>query len=554
MNAADLMVEALASEGVEYVFGIPGDENLHFMEALRKDGRVRFVLTRHEQAAGFMAAAYGRLTGKLGVAMSTLGAGATNLATAVAHAHLAAIPMMVLTGQKAVHDNKQGLSQLVDVVGVMRPITKYAATVPSGAMLPAMVREAMMTALSGRQGPVHLELPDDVMLDQRLGSLVPCKHGDFPVPSSASVERAAEILRQCKRPLIMVGGGARANRPAVASALRRLVSETEIPFVATMMGKGVADERSPLYVGTSIMPADYTHCAVIAADAILNVGHDVMEKPSFLMRPDGDQQVIHLNSFAAHGDSAYFPDHQVIGDMAVGLSLLADALAEKGRWNVVPFLRAGDAMRKSIARGWDDATPPTKPQYAVRVLREFMRDTDIVSVDKGVHMMWVTRNYPAYEPNTMLIDHALGSRGISLPAAIAAKLVYPKRRVVVVTGDGGFMMNSQELETAVRLGLDLIVLVFNDNGLGMIRTKQIADGYERFGVDFDNPDLPLYAESFGAKGHRLNEPSELRSLLDKASAAGGVHVIDVPIDADQNPKLMQEMRGVDCERALDRGR
>ena len=395
MNAADLMVQALASEGVKYVFGIPGDENLHFMEALRKDGRIRFVLTRHEQAAGFMAATCARLTGRLAVAMSTPGAGATNLTTAVAHANLAAMPMMVITGQKAVRDNKQGLCQLVDVVGIMRPITKYAASIPSGAMLPAMVREAMMTALSGRQGPVHLELPDDVMLDRQLGPLVPCKHGDFPVPSSGSVEQAAEILRRSKRPLIMVGGGTRANRPAVAFALRRLVSETEIPFVATMMGKGVADERSPLYVGTSIMPADYTHCAVIAADVILNVGHDFMEKPSFLMRPDGDQQVIHLNSFAAHGDSGYFPNHQVIGDMAAGLDQLSDALAEKGRWNVVPFLRAGDAMRKSIARGSDDATAPTKPQYAVRVLRQFMRDTDIVSVDNGVHMMWATRNYPA---------------------------------------------------------------------------------------------------------------------------------------------------------------
>jgi acetolactate synthase-1/2/3 large subunit len=546
VNAADQLVQALAAEGVEYIFGIPGDENLHFMEAVRKDGRIKFILCRHEQAAGFMAAAYGRLTGKLAVAMSTLGAGATNLTTAVAHAYLAAIPMLVIAGQKALRDNKQGLYQLVDVVDIMRPISKFAAKVPSGPMLASIVRQAMMSALDGREGPSVLELPEDIMHDEDLGTLVPCRHGDAPVPSPESMAQAAILIRDAKRPLIMVGGGTRANRPAVANALRELIKKTKIPFIATMMGKGVAEERGPLYIGTTTMPGDYTHCAVQAADLILNVGHDAMEKPTFQMTPCLGKTVIHLNSFAAHGDPVYFPQHQIVGDMAAALEGLTAALEPNSAWDHGPMLRAGEAMQKSIANGSEDASAPAKPQYIIRVLREFMRDTDILSLDNGIHMLWATRNYGAYEPNTMLIDHALGSMGISLPAAITAKLVYPDRRVVVVTGDGGFLMNSQELETAVRLGLDLIVVVFNDNGLGMIRMKQMVDGYGQIGVDFKNPDLVAYTNSFGARGHRLEDPGQFRSILDAAATQGGVHVIDAPIDAQQNMRLMKEMKSVDC--------
>jgi len=546
MDASDQLVEALATEGVEYVFGIPGDENLHFMEALRQNGRIQFILCRHEQAAGFMAAAYGRLTGKLAVAMSTLGAGATNLTTPVAHAYLAAMPMLVLTGQKALRDNRQGSYQVVDVVDIMRPITKFTATVPSGVMLGALIRQAMMSALEGRQGPVHLELPDDVMTDDQLGPLVPCYHGNAPVPSSESIAKAAELIHNAKRPLIMVGGGTRANRPEVAKALRTLIEKTQIPFVATMMGKGVAEERGPLYVGTTIMPGDYPNCAIQAADLILNVGHDVLEKPTFQMQPDDGRTVIHLNPFPAQGDTVYFPQHQLVGDMAAALEGLTTELEPNPAWDHEPILSVAEAMQASIARASIDPSAPAKPGYIVQQLREFMGEEDILSLDNGIHMMWVARNYGAYQPNTMLIDHALGSMGISLPAAIAAKLVYPERKVAVVCGDGGFMMNSQELETAVRLELDLIVIVFNDNGLGMIRLKQMADGYEPYGVNFKNPDLVAYANSFGAHGTRLDDPSEFLATLDAAAAQGGVHVIDVPIDVQQNMLLMMEMKTVDC--------
>ena len=550
-NTSEQLVGALADEGVEYVFGIPGDENLHFMEALRKDGRITFILFRHEQAAGFAAAAYGRLTGKLAVAMSTLGAGAMNLTTPVAHAYLAAMPMLVITGQKAVRDNRMGQYQLLDVVDVMRPITKFTAKIPSGPMAGSLVRQAMMSALDGRQGPAHLELPDDVARDTELGPSVPCRHSQIPVATQESIDAAADLIRQARRPLIMVGGGTRANRPEVAAAVRALIDKTQIPFVATMMGKGVADEDHPLYVGCSIMPADYPNCAIQAADLILNIGHDVMEKPTLFMQADGTQTVIHLNPFAAQGDNSYFPQAQIVGEMADAVRRLAAQLNPNPAWDHDGFRRLAEQTRHSIERSATDTSFPAKQGHLIAELRDFMADDDILSLDNGIHMMWATRNFNARQPNTMLIDHALGSMGISLPAAIAAKLVHPERKVVVLTGDGGFAMNIQDLETAVRLKLDLIVVVFNDKSLGMIAMKQIADGYQRYGVDFDNPDFVALARSYGATGHRLDDPARFRALLDEAAAAGGVHIIDAPVDPHANMALMREMRSVDCSPAGD---
>ncbi len=545
-NTSEQIVAALAAEGVEYVFGIPGDENLHFMEALRKDGRITFVLFRHEQAAGFAAAAYGRLTGKLAVAMSTLGAGAMNLTTPVAHAYLAAMPMLVITGQKGVRDNRMGQYQLVDVVDVMRPITKFAAKIPSGPMAGSLLRQAMMSALADRQGPAHLELPEDVATETELGPFVPCRHGDAPIATQQAILGAAELIRNARRPLVMVGGGTRANRPDVAAAVRELLAKTRIPFVATMMGKGVADEDSACYLGCSIMPGDYPNCAVAASDVILNVGHDVMEKPTLFMRPDDGRTLIHLNPFAARGDNSYFPQAQVVGDMADSLRRLTEQLQPNPAWDHTGFLRVAKAMQYSVKRSAGDVSFPAKQGYLIATLRDFMADEDIMSLDNGIHMIWATRNFSARQPNTMLIDHALGSMGISLPAAIAAKLVFPERKVVVLTGDGGFAMNSQDIETAVRLGLDLIVVVFNDNGLGMIAMKQKADGYQNYGVGFSNPNFVDFAHSYGAIGHRLDDPSRFRELLDTAAAEGGVHIIDAPVDPKANMALMMEMRSVDC--------
>ena len=295
------------------------------------------------------------------------------------------------------------------------------------------------------------------------------------------------------------------------------------------------------------MPGDYTHCAVMAADVILNIGHDIQEKPTFLMNPDMPKTVIHLNPFPAKGDPSYFPQLQIVGNMAAGIQGLIEHLDHNPAWDHGIMHKAAQGMQNSINKNASVDSFPAHPAYIVSTLRKFMNPEDILSLDNGIHMMWVARNYGALETNTMLIDHALGSMGISLPASIAAKLVHPEKKVVVVTGDGGFMMNSQELETAVRLKLDLIVVIFNDNGLGMIDLKQKADGYGNIGVDFTNPDFVKYADSFGAHGHRLDNPAEFQNILNKAHETGGVHIIDVPIDKKQNMMLMKEMKMVDCK-------
>jgi acetolactate synthase-1/2/3 large subunit len=553
MNAAELCVKALEQEGVEYIFGIPGDENLHFMEAVRKSDKITFVLTRHEQAAGFMAAAHSRLTGKIACALSTLGAGASNLVTAVADANLSATPVVFLTGQKSVHDNTQGQYQLLDVVSMMRPITKYSHSVLSAQALPSVVHEAFRLAKEDRQGAVHLELPEDVMAQSGDYPLLPKNEADSSVAGVNALEKAKELLEKAKRPLVMVGGGTHTNREDVSEATRAFLDKTGIPFVVTMMGKGVAREDGEQYIGTTVMPGDYPSCAIDTCDVLLNIGHDVMEKPPFIMKTNDGRTVIHLNGFAARADNVYFPQHQVVGSMAHSLTYLREQITPSPSWDFADMKRAGEAMLKSIDNNSDNTETPIKPQHVTKIVRESLNDDDIVTVDNGIHMMWFTRNYPAYQRNTLLVDHALGSMGVGLPTAIAAKMVHTDKTVVSVVGDGGFMMNSQELETAVRLKLDLIVIIFNDNALGMIKLKQHAMKYGEIGVTFNNPDIVMYANSFGATGHRLDGVTPLADVLKVAKDTGGVHVIDVPIDSSQNMMLMKEIMMLDCQTVTGHG-
>lgn len=547
MDAAELLVEALEREGVEYVFGYPGEENLHFLEAVGRSDQIRFVLTRHEQAAGFMAAAYGHLTGRLSVAMSTLGAGATNLMTAVAHAWLGEMPAIFLTGQKPIRDNRQGRYQLVDITEMMRPVTKTTRTIPSAAALPGIIAEAIHQALEYPQGPVHLELPADVAHDTTdQGELLAIRAAPQPDAPPSSIEHAAELIAAAERPLVLAGASANA-RLDVPPALQRFLDSNGLPFFTTWMGKGAATERGDQYVGTATMPGmDYVGCAIRHADLIISVGHNVMEKAPLMMTPDG-AKVIHVHDFAATADVIWFPQHQVVGNMATTLGALTNHLDGTSR-DSERFTRVARAQQASIARAAQETSYPFHPGRVVAQLRAALDDDDIVSVDNGIHKLWVARNYPAYRPRTTLIDSALGSMGPGLPAAIAAKLTKPASRVVAVTGDGGFMLNSQELETAVRLGTDLTVLIFNDAGLGMIRLKQHMDGYGPLGVDFANPDFVTYAAAYGAQGHRPESVDELDEVL-ASTAAGGVHVVDVGINDAANAAVMMEMADVDCDAA-----
>ncbi len=539
MNASEQIVQALEQHGVEYVFGIPGEENLPFMEALRTS-KVKFVLTRHEQAAGFMAAAYGKLTGIPGVCMSTLGAGATNLTTPLAHALLGGAPMIAITGQKPIRDNMQGRYQILNVTGMMKPITKWSHTIESGSSVPSVMQESFRLSREHRQGPIHLELPLDVSEDPTTHPLLPMQEPDATVASAETVAKAAEIVRGAKRPVLLIG--THTNRTDVSIALRNLVAATGIPFVSTMLGKGVVDERSPQYMGTATRPGmDYVGGVLGSADVIVAAGHDVMESPPFIMQPDQNRTVIHVNYVGAVADTIYFPQHQVTGDIAANVQALTNEIGGEARAVAKPHADLAQKFSESVSRHGSDTGFPLKPQFIAAQIREHLGPDDIVTLDNGIHKMWLTRNYPTYEPLTNLGDGTLGSMGMSLPYAITASLLNPSRNVVAVIGDGGFMMSSQELETAVRLGINLTVVVFNDGTLGMIKAKQMRDELVPYGVDFNNPDLVKLADSYGATGHRPLTALDFGSMLANATSAGGVHLIDAPIDFGENIRLMQEM-------------
>ncbi len=549
MKAAELFVRCLENEGVDYVFGVPGEENLDLLDSLSRS-RVRLILTRHEQSAGFMAATYGRLTGKAGVCLSTLGPGATNLVTAAAYAQLGAMPMVIITGQKPINTSKQGRFQIVDVVSMMGAITHEASQIASGQAIASRIRNAFMLAEEERPGAVHLELPEDVAREAVDSEPITPSYHRRPIVENKAVEKALEMLRDARRPLLLIGSGA--NRKMTARMLRAFVDKQGMPFVTTQMGKGVVDETHPLFLGNAAMSADdFPHRALQCADLILNVGHDVVEKPPFFMNDTG-RRVIHVNFIPAVVDPVYFPQAGLIGDIANSIWQLNQALEPSPHWDFACLKSAGEALRQQITGGAEDARFPMRPERLVHEVRQVMGDEDILALDNGVYKIWFARNYPAREPNTVLLDNALASMGAGLPSAMAAKMVFPGRRVMAICGDGGFMMNSQELETAVRLKLDLIVLILNDSSYGMIRWKQAQMGFEDFGLTFNNPDFVQYAASYGARGHRITQTAELVSTIEQCFQDGGVHLIDLPVDYTQNgPVLFEQIPRQSAEAFAD---
>ncbi|MCK8496628.1 acetolactate synthase large subunit [Myxococcus fulvus] len=536
MKASDLFVKALEAEGVRYVFGLPGEENLDLLESMRGSS-LKLVLTRHEQAAGFMAATWGRLTGKAGVTLATLGPGATNLVTPAAYAQLGAMPMVMLTGQKPIKASKQGHFQIVDVVGMMRPLTKLTRTLVSAEHVPSAVREAFRRAEEERPGATHLELPEDVAREATEAPLLAPSAWRRPVADEGSIARAVETIASARRPLLMVGAGA--NRKLTSEMLRVLVDRVGIPFSSTQMGKGVVDESHPLWMGTAALSdGDFVHRAIELSDCIINVGHDVIEKPPFVMR-DSSRAVVHLNFSSAEVDPVYFPKLEVTGDIANAVWRIAEGLGQRGAsWDFAPFEKARAGLEAQLARGAADDRFPIYPARLVAEVRRALPDDGIVCLDNGMYKLWFARYYRTRRPNTLLLDNALATMGAGLPSAIAAKLVHPRRKVVAVCGDGGVMMNSQELETAVRLGLDLTVVVVRDDGYGMIRWKQGEMGLPDFGMALGNPDFVRYAEAYGARGHRPTSASEFGATLSRCLESGGVHVIDLPIDYSDNTRAL----------------
>jgi acetolactate synthase-1/2/3 large subunit len=535
MKASDLFVKALEEEGVEYIFGIPGEENLDLLNSL-KDSSIKLILTRHEQAAGFMAATYGRLTGKSGVALSTLGPGATNLVTAAAYSQLAAMPMVMITGQKPVKHSKQGKFQILDVVDMMRPLTKYTHSIVSGNNIPSSIREAFRISQEERPGAAHLELPEDVAGEEAESQPLPCSRARRPVAEGKAIKQAVEMIEKAKNPLLLIGAGS--NRKMPARMLRAFVDKTQMPFISTQMGKGVLDERDPLFLGNAALSAnDFLHRAIAKADLIINVGHDDIEKPPFFMEQDSFQ-VIHINFLTAEVDPVYFPQLEVIGDIANSIWQINERIMPQGSWDFSYSLKVKKAVDAHLLEGADDPRFPMLPQRFVADVREAMPSNGIIALDNGVYKIWFARNYKAHEANTVLLDNALATMGAGLPSAMGAHMVFPKRKVMAICGDGGFMMNAQELETAVRLKMNLICLILLDNSYGMIRWKQANLGFEDFGLEYGNPDFVKFAECHGANGYRVEKTEDFVPLLKKCNDTPGVHIVELPVDYSENDRIL----------------
>jgi acetolactate synthase-1/2/3 large subunit len=534
MKAAKLFVESLEASGVKYVFGVPGEENLAFVEALR-DSPIDLITMRDEQSAVFMAATVGRLTGRTGVALSTLGPGATNLVTGVAYAQLGGMPLLVITGQKPIKKSKQGKFQILDVVGMMTPLTKFSETIVSADRVPTTVFQAIRTAESERPGATHIELPEDIAEEESDEPAIGWQKVRRPIPDEKSIDNIVALVEKATKPVVVIAAGA--NRKLIGKQLKNFIDKTGIPFVTTQMGKGVENEKSDLYLGTTALSSDdFVHHALEAADLIIMLGHDITEKPPVIAR--GDQQMAHLNFYAAEIDDVYKPSTEVIGDISYTLWALSERVSPQDHWQLAVFKNYRDRQLADTLINADDTSFPVKPQRFVQDLRKALPNDAILSLDNGMYKIWVARNYPAYEQNTVLLDNALATMGAGLAAGMAAKLLNPDKKVVVVAGDGGIMMNIADLETAVRLKLDLIVVIANDNGYGMIKWKQGSMGLPDYGLSFDNPDFVKLAESFGAQGHRVEKTEDFKPLVERLAGESGVHIIDMPIDYSENVTLI----------------
>jgi len=547
VKASDLFVRALENEGVDRIFAVPGEENLDVVESLRTSS-IELVLVRHEQSAAFMAATHGRLTGRPGVCMATLGPGALNLVTGAAYAHLGAMPMILITGQKAIMSARQARFQIVDIVATMKPLTKSSRQIISAASIPTVVRDAFRLASEERPGPVHLELPEDIAGEQLDGEvpLVRAHPIEIPVAHPNALDRAAELLMRAERPLVMFG--AASSRPRLSGQLTDFVRRVGIPFFNTQMGKGTVaglgttEGGTELWMGTAALSdRDYVHEAIDQADLILSIGHDTIEKPPFIMGPKGPK-VIHVGYTPANVEEVYFPDAEVIGDLGPSLALLADRVQGKlpNAGALVPLRE--NIIERTLARSEESRFPLT-PQRIVSDVRKVMPADGIVALDNGMYKIWFARCYRTRNANALLLDNALATMGAGLPSAMLAAMLNPGKRVLAVCGDGGFMMNSQELETAVRLKLDLVVLIIQDDAYGMIRWKQAVDNFADWGLAFGNPDFVKYAEAYGAKGRRVETAESLVATLEAAFAEGGVQLVTVPVDYSENSRvLVDELR------------
>jgi len=536
MKAAQLFVKCLENEGVEYIFGIPGEENLDMMDALL-DSNIQFITTRHEQGAAFMADVYGRLTGRAGVCLATLGPGATNLVTGVADANMDHAPVVAIAGQAATNRLHKESHQVLDLINLFSPISKFASRMPTPDIIPEVVRKAFKLAQSEKSGACFIEFPENIAkMDTNSGALS-AGHTSQPEPRADQVSYAAELLSKAKHPIILAGHGV--VRAKAWQQLATFAADLNVPVANTFMAKGVIPFGHPMALGSAGLQAhDYVNCGFDHADLIVCVGYDLVEYHPFLWHPTGDRKIIHIDSSSAEVDEFYPLECCVVGDIKLSL----DRIQSQATAHVGDLMRP---LRKALIADMNqhanDNSFPIKPQKLIWELRTAMASNDIAVCDVGAHKMWMARMFRCEQPNTCLISNGFASMGIAVPGAIAAKLSNPEQAVVAVTGDAGFMMNSQEIETAMRLNVPIVILIWNDGGYGLIEWKQMNQFGRKSHVNFNNPDFVKYAESFGAKGYRVEKAEDLSGILTTALADKTVSIIDCPVDYSENMKLTEKL-------------
>ena len=550
MKASELFVRALENEGVEFIFGIPGEENIHIMDALLDCG-IRFLVTRHEQGAAFMADVYGRLTGEPGVCMATLGPGATNLITGFSDANMDNAPIVAVAGQGATTRMHKESHQILDLVRLFEPISKYSVGIRSPQTIPEVVRKAFKVAKTEKPGGCFIDLPENVASsDLPVSTFLPRDDVGVPAAQPEQIEEAARLITAARFPILMAGNGVVRNR--ACAQLVEFAEHLNVPVANTFMAKGCMPFLHRLSLGTvGLQARDYVACGFARADVVICAGYDIVEYHPWLWHPDKDKKIIHLDACSSEVDEHYVTRCEVIGDIGLSLKHIAERVRAKGGENQYQKMSDYSAnLRHLILDEFEkhaqDRDAPVKPQKILWDVRQVLDDHDVVISDVGAHKMWVARMYQAEAPNTCIISNGFASMGIGVPGAIAAKLVHPERKVVTITGDAGFMMNSQELETAIRAHTPIVVLIWRDDAYGLIKWHQLKTFGRESNIRFGNPDFVRYAESFGARGFRVENGGELEDVLREAVACDTVAVIDCPVDYSENMKFTEEMGQLVC--------
>ncbi|MBI5195004.1 MAG: acetolactate synthase large subunit [Nitrospirae bacterium] len=539
MNASELLVKCLEAEGVTHIFGIPGEENIDLLYAL-SNSSINFIPVRHEQGAAFMANAWGRLTGHPGVCLATLGPGATNLITGIADAYLDRSPVVAITGQLDLPKLHKESHQYVDIVSIFKPVTKWNARIERASVIPEIIRKAFRLSAVEKPGPTHIELPEDVAVENTSDTPIPPLKINYPEPEPSLIHNAVQAIKEATYPVILAGNSV--LRGKASEILRQFVEKVRIPVAASFMGVGAIPADSEFFLSAyGLQLRDYVSCGFDRADLIIAVGYDPVECSAKYFNPNRDKKIIHIDFTPADVD-AHYEAIELTGDIASTLRMLTehadfqkDYVYDKKLKEIINF--SFDFSSKGF---------PLKPLKIIREIRSSLGRDDILISDVGAHKIWIARFYPVYEPNTAIISNGYSSMGFALPSAITAKMLYPRKKILAVCGDGGFMMSAQEIETAVRLNLPIVCLILNDGGYGLIAWKQINKFGKEFGCRFGNPDFVKFAESFGAKGYRVKSEDELAPILKDALLQKAPAVIDCPVDYSENLKLTEALNKIIC--------